>query len=131
MRIGVREAAFSVNCFAAAMLALVVSFRLGLDRPFWAMATVYITSQPLSGAVRSKAVFRLIGTIVGASATVVLVPLLVNAPVLLSLALALWVAGCQFVSLLDRTPRSYLFMLAGYTAAIVGFPSVTHPEAIF
>ncbi len=131
MRIGLREAVFSANCFAAAMLALFVSFRLGLERPFWAMATVYITSQPLSGAVRSKAVFRLIGTIVGAAVTVVLVPLLANAPVLLSLALALWVAGCQFISLLDRTPRSYVFMLAGYTAALIGFPSVTHPEAIF
>ncbi|WP_343527021.1 FUSC family protein [Sphingomonas sp.] len=131
MQIGVREAVFSVNCFAAAMLALFISFRLGLDRPFWAMATVYITSQPLSGAVRSKAVFRLIGTIVGATATVIFIPGLVNAPILLSLALALWVAGCQFISLLDRTPRSYVFMLAGYTAALVGFPSVTHPETIF
>jgi uncharacterized membrane protein YccC len=131
MRIGLRETVFSVNCFAAAMLALFVSFSLGLERPFWAMATVYITSQPLSGAVRSKAVFRLAGTAVGGAVTVLLVPALVNAPVLLSLALALWVALCQFVSLLDRTPRSYLFMLAGYTAALIGFPSVTHPEAIF
>ncbi|AIT05917.1 hypothetical protein MC45_05280 [Sphingomonas taxi] len=131
MRIGLRETVFSVNCFAAAMLALFVSFSLGLERPFWAMATVYITSQPLSGAVRSKAVFRLAGTAVGGIVTVLLVPALVNAPVLLSLALASWVALCQFVSLLDRTPRSYLFMLAGYTAALIGFPSVTHPEAIF
>lgn len=131
MKVGLREVVFSANCFAAAMLALYVSFALGLERPFWAMATVYITSQPLSGAVRSKAVFRLLGTLVGASAAVVMVPLLVGAPLLLSLALAGWVAACQFVSLLDRTPRSYLFMLAGYTAALVGFPTVGHPEAIF
>ena len=131
MRIGLRETVFSANCFAAAMLALFVSFSLGLERPFWAMATVYITSQPLSGAVRSKAVFRLIGTIVGGSVAVLLVPALVDAPLLLSLALAGWVALCQFVSLLDRTPRSYVFMLAGYTVALIGFPSVTHPEAIF
>ncbi|WP_271300527.1 FUSC family protein [Sphingomonas sp. CV7422] len=131
MRIGLRETVFSANCFAAAMLALFVSFSLGLERPFWAMATVYITSQPLSGAVRSKAVFRLIGTIVGGSVAVLLVPALVDAPLLLSLALAGWVALCQFVSLLDRTPRSYVFMLAGYTAALIGFPSVTHPEMIF
>ncbi|WP_454280439.1 FUSC family protein [Sphingomonas sp. Marseille-Q8236] len=130
-RIGLRETVFSANCFAAAMLALFVSFSLGLERPFWAMATVYITSQPLSGAVRSKAVFRLIGTMIGGLVTVLLVPALVNAPVLLSLALALWVAGCQFVSLLDRTPRSYVFMLAGYTAALIGFPSVLHPDGIF
>lgn len=131
MRIGLRELVFSANCFAAAILALFISFRLGLERPFWAMATVYITSQPLSGAVRSKAVFRLLGTIAGAMAAVVFVPALVNAPLLLSLALALWVGGCLFISLLDRTPRSYLFMLAGYTAALVGFPAVGHPEAIF
>jgi uncharacterized membrane protein YccC len=128
---GFREWVFSWNCFIAAMLALFISFSIGLERPFWAMTTVYITSQPLSGAVRSKAVFRLIGTIVGGAATVAIVPVLSNAPVLLSLALALWVAGCQFISLLDRTPRSYLFMLAGYTAALIGFPSVAHPELIF
>jgi len=130
-KVGLREALFSANCFVAAMLALFVSFSLGLDRPFWAMATVYITSQPLSGAVRSKAVYRLAGTAIGGMVTVLLVPTLVDAPVLLSLALALWVAGCQFVSLLDRTPRAYLFMLAGYTAALIGFPAVARPEAIF
>ena len=131
MPLGRRELIFSVNCFAAAMLALFASFALGLERPFWAMMTVYITSQPLSGAVRSKAVFRLAGTIVGAAATVILMPPLANSPVLLSLALAAWVGLCQFVSLLDRTPRSYLFLLAGYTAALIGFPSVSHPETVF
>lgn len=126
-----RELIFSFNCFAAAMLALFASFALGLERPFWAMMTVYITSQPLSGAVRSKAVFRLAGTVLGAAATVILMPPLANSPVLLSLALAAWVGLCQFVSLLDRTPRSYLFLLAGYTAALIGFPSVGHPETVF
>ncbi|MBO9623336.1 MAG: FUSC family protein [Sphingomonas sp.] len=131
MRIGVREAVFSANCFVAAMLALFISFTLGLERPFWAVATVYIASQPLSGAVRSKAVFRLLGTVIGGAAAVVMVPALVDAPLLLSLALALWVALCQFISLFDRTPRSYIFMLAGYTAALIGFPAVTQPDTIF
>jgi uncharacterized membrane protein YccC len=35
------------------------------------------------------------------------------------------------MSVLDRTPRSYLFMLAGYTAAMIGFPSVTDPSLVF
>jgi len=34
-------------------------------------------------------------------------------------------------ALLDRTPRSYAFMLAGYTAATIGFPAVSDPGAIF
>lgn len=122
---------FSANSFAAAMLALYIGFALGLPRPYWAMTTAYIVSQPLAGAVRSKAVYRVLGTVLGAAAAVALVPNLVNAPVLLCLALALWVGGCLTISLLDRTPRSYLLMLSGYTAAIIGFPSVNQPGAIF
>lgn len=131
MTIGFRHMMFSANAFAGALLALYLSFAIGLERPFWAMVTVYIASQPLSGASVSKGVFRLIGTVVGAGAATLIVPAFVNAPVLLTLVLALWVGVCLFVSLLDRTPRSYLFMLAGYTAAFVGFPAATHPESVF
>ncbi len=46
-------------------------------------------------------------------------------------AIILWVAFCLYVSLLDRTPRSYMFALAGYTAALVGFPSVLDPSGIW
>ncbi|MFK5143387.1 FUSC family protein, partial [Klebsiella pneumoniae] len=42
-----------------------------------------------------------------------------------------WVGVCLYVSLLDGTPRSYVFMLAGYTVALIGFPSVSDPGAIF
>lgn len=131
MPVWLRNTIFSLNSFVAAMLALYIAFSLGLERPFWAMMTVYITSNPLTGAVRSKAVFRLGGTILGGIATVAMVPVLVQQPVLLSIALTLWVGVCLFISLLDRTPRSYMFMLAGYTAAIIGFASVDHPLAIF
>ena len=128
---GFRDWLFSLKTFAAAMLALYIAMSLGLERPYWAMASVYIASQPLSGATRSKAVYRLAGTLIGACAAVLMVPVLSNAPPLLSLVLALWVSGCLYLSLLDRTPRSYVSMLAGYTAAIIGFPSVNAPAAIF
>jgi uncharacterized membrane protein YccC len=121
----------SLNSFAAAMLALYIAFALDLPRPYWAMMTVYITSNPFSGAVRSKAVYRTAGTLIGAAAMLVLVPNLADAPLLLSLALALWVGGCLVVSLLDRTPRSYMLLLSGYTAALIGFPAVDHPDAVF
>ncbi|WP_417816130.1 FUSC family protein [Thalassospira alkalitolerans] len=122
---------FSVKTFAASVLALFIALTFDLDRPVWAMATVYVVAHPLSGVLASKALYRVIGTIFGAVAAIVLVPNLVDAPVLLSLSLALWVGGCLYLSRLDRTPKSYLFMLAGYTAAIVGFPCVTDPGTIF
>jgi uncharacterized membrane protein YccC len=122
---------FSVKTFTAAMLALYIAFWMDLPRPYWAMATVYIASQPYSGATRSKALFRALGTLIGASGAVFLVPLLVNAPELLCLALALWVGICLYISLLDRTPRSYVAMLAGYSIAIIAFPTVNDPGTIF
>ncbi|MBC7576627.1 MAG: FUSC family protein [Tardiphaga sp.] len=122
---------FSLKTFLAAVMALLIALAMDLPRPYWALATVYIASQPLAGATRSKAFFRVAGTLIGAAASVALVPNLVNSPELLSLGLALWVGLCLYVSLLDRTPRSYMFMLAGYTAALIGFPSVSEPAAIF
>lgn len=128
---GWRDWAFALKTYAAAMLALYLALWIDLPRPYWALGTVYITSQVLSGATRAKAAYRVCGTVLGAAVSVVLVPNLVNAPILLSLAVALWVALCLYVSLLDRTPASYLPMLAGYTAALIGFPAVDDPGAIF
>ena len=122
---------FALKTFAASILALVIALAMDLPRPYWAMATVYITSQPLAGATSSKAFFRVMGTLVGATMTVALVPNLIDAPELLCLAIALWVGLCLYLSLLDGTPRSYVFMLAGYTVALIGFPSVSEPAAIF
>jgi uncharacterized membrane protein YccC len=128
---GAGEWLFSVKTFIAAMLAVYIALAIGLDRPYWAMATVYIVSQPLTGALRSKALYRLLGTIIGAAATIVLVPNLVDAPELLCAAFALWTGFCLYIAQLDRTPRSYVFLLAGYTAAFIGFPTVTAPATIW
>ena len=101
----VREAVFSLKLHAGAMLALYLSYSMGLPRPFWAMTTAYIVSQPWSGAVRSKALYRLVGTFVGSAMTVYMVPRLSNSPVVMTAAMALWVGACLYMSVLDRTPR--------------------------
>ncbi|MFX4083519.1 FUSC family protein [Sphingobium yanoikuyae] len=130
-RYGGHDALFTLKAFLAAMLAYYIALRIGLDRPYWAIITAYIVAQPLAGAVSSKAMFRLLGTVIGAGVAILLVPLLGNAPELLSLALALWLGLCTFVALLDRTPRAYTFLLAGYTAGIVAFPAVEAQATIF
>ena len=125
------ELLFSVKSFAAAMLSIYISMRIGLPRPFWAMMTSYIVAAPFAGPTRSKGLYRAGGTILGAVAVTFAVPQLVNSPELMSLAIALWIGACLFISLLDRTPRSYLLMLAGYTAGLIAFPAVNDPGAIF
>jgi uncharacterized membrane protein YccC len=130
-RVGVRPIIFSLNCYIATILTMFVAFSLDLKSPGWAMTTVYLTSQPLSGVMRAKAVYRAIGTFIGGAAMVAIVPNLVDAPELTTLAIIFWVALCVFISLLDRTPRSYMFVLSGYTAALIGFPSVLAPGTVF
>jgi len=128
-----RSLLFAVSGYLAVILALFVALALDLPNPWWAMATVFIVQpiRPFVGAIWAKAFYRVAGTIVGAIVAVILVPNLVNAPELMILAFAVWIALCVFFGLLDRSPRSYLFMLPGYTAALVGLSTATHPEAIF
>ena len=126
-----RDWIFSAKTFASAMLALWIALRMGLDRPYWAMATAYIVAQPLTGAMRSKAAYRFYGTLLGAVACLVLIPNLVDAPVLLIAALSLWIGGCIYFAVLDRTPRSYVFLLAGYSVALIGFPIVDAPGTVW
>src|SRR6202140_5221660 len=129
--IGIRPIIFSVNCYIATILTMFVAFSLDLKSRGWAMTTVYLTSQPLSGAMRAKAVYRAIGTFIGGIAMVAIVPNLVDAPELTTIAIILWVTLCLYIALQDRTPRSYTFVLSGYTAALIGFPSVLAPGTVF
>src|SRR5689334_8958958 len=112
---------FALKTFGAAMLAYSIALWLDMPRPFWAMTTVFITANPLSGATSSKAVYRILGTLIGAAGTIALIPNLVNAPELLSLTIAAWVGFFAYLSLIDGTPRAYVFMLAGYTIPLLGF----------
>ncbi|APP78803.1 FUSC family protein [Xanthomonas hortorum] len=122
---------FSAKTFAASIAALYVGLAGNLSRPYWAMATVYIVSQPLLGPTRAKGVYRVLGTLLAVAATLVMLPNLVETPLLLSAAMALWLSACLFLALLNRGPRGYAFLLAGYTTAFIGFPAVTAPEGIF
>ena len=126
-----RPAIFSVNCYIATILTMFIAFSLDLKSPGWAMTTVYLTSQPISGAMRAKAFYRVIGTFVGGAMMVAIVPNLIDAPELTTAAIILWVTLCLFIALHDRTPRSYMFVLSGYTAALIGFPSVLAPATVF
>ncbi|CAB3769942.1 FUSC family protein [Paraburkholderia humisilvae] len=127
----VRDWLFSAKTFLAAMIALYIALAVPLERPSWAMASVYIVSNPFVGATRSKALFRAIGTAMGAAASILIVPPFVESPYLFSVLVALWTGAMVYMSLADRTARSYVFLLAGLTLPLVALPTVTDPTTIF
>lgn len=127
-----REVAFSLKSFAAAMLALYISLRLNFSQPMWSVTTVYIVAQPLAGMVLSKSIYRVLGTLIGAIASLVFVALFSNSPELFCLALALWIGlGTAITIYLRDAPQAYVGMLSGYSAAIIGLPAALAPDAAF
>jgi hypothetical protein len=63
-----RDWFFALKVALAALLAMGIAFWADLPRPYWAVTSVYMVSQPLTGATTSKAAYRLYGTILGAIA---------------------------------------------------------------
>ncbi|MBI0328913.1 FUSC family protein [Burkholderia plantarii] len=122
---------YVAKALTAAFIALGVSMVLDLPAPKTAMTTVFIVMQPQSGAVLAKSFYRLLGTLVGLTATLTLVGLFPQQPVLFLIALALWVAVCNAGATRNRNFRSYGFLLAGYTAALIGLPASQQPDTAF
>lgn len=122
---------FAVSSTVAGLLTLDIAFITDLPRPWWAMMAAFVTTQPMAGNLRPRMTYRVLGVLLGAAVAVALIPRLINWPLLMSAAFAIWVAICLFFSVLDRTPRAFMFMLAGYTAAIIGFPYIDQPGDIF
>jgi len=115
----------------AALLTLWLAMRLELPQPGTAVTTVFIVMQPQSGQVFAKSFYRVLGSIVGLSVVVAMIAALGQEPVLFLLAAALWIGLCTAGSARYRDFRSYAFMLAGYTTALIGLPAALHPEATF
>jgi len=110
---------FGLRLWASVCLALYVAFWLELDTPSWAGTTAAIVCQPHLGASLRKGWYRLIGTVVGAIAIVVMTSCFAQDRAAFLLVLALWGSGCALIANLLRNFASYSAALAGYTVAII------------
>src|SRR6202795_2149087 len=110
---------FGLRLWASVCLALYVAFWLELDNASWAGTSAALVCQPLLGASLRKGWFRMIGTLVGAVAIVVLTACFPQNRAAFLACLALWGAACALVATLLRNFAAYSAALAGYTAAII------------
>lgn len=104
---------------AAAFMALVLAWSLGLEHPQWAAITVFVTLQPTRGQIVEKGWWRLLGTILGSAYGAGVVWLFGGDLGLELTAITLWAALTVFLGSLQRSYRSYGTVLAGYSAIIV------------
>jgi uncharacterized membrane protein YccC len=110
---------FGLRLWASVCLALYVAFWLELPNAYWAGTSAAIMCQPHLGASLRKGWYRLIGTVIGAVAAVVLTACFPQDRAPFLVFLALWGAGCAFVSTLLKNFAAYSAALAGYTVAII------------
>lgn len=122
---------YSGKAFLAATLAFYIALKIPLPNPYWSFASVYIVSHPLSGATRSKSIYRAFGTVLGATMAVLLVSLFASSPLTLVAAMGTWSAIALYLSLRDNTPSAYGFLLASYTTPLIAVSAIIAPGTVF
>jgi uncharacterized membrane protein YccC len=115
---------------AAALTALAAAQFLGLACPYWAAMTAIIVIQPTRGLLFEKSLYRLVGTVIGSSAGLLLL-LSTRSPLLLTLALCLWVAGCVGIGNLLYGLRSYASLMAGCTCVVIAMSGYQDPAHLY
>jgi uncharacterized membrane protein YccC len=119
------------KALTAAFLALGIAMKLELPQPRTAMTTVFILMTQQSGRVLAKSFYRLCGTVVGLVVMLVFISLFSQQPELFIAATAIWVGICTAGAARNRNFRSYGFVLAGYTAALIGIPASQNPDGAY
>ncbi len=122
---------FVAKATFAVLLTGWLAMALDLEQPGTAMMTVAIVIHPQSGMVIAKSFYRALGTLIGCAAAFAIVGTFPQQRVPFLLCMALWLGLCAGGASLQRNFRSYGFVLAGYTAAIVALPVVNHPQNVF
>jgi len=122
---------FAFKTTLAALLALWISFRFQLTQPVTAVVTVFLLMQPQSGPVLTKSIYRILGTFSGAYFCLTLFSLFPQQRILFLTGLSVWIGLCTAGATLYRNFICYAFVLAGYTAAMVGMTNVANPYGFF
>ncbi|WP_394515191.1 p-hydroxybenzoic acid efflux pump subunit AaeB [Pantoea sp. SGAir0215] len=119
---------FPIKLTFALVAALMIGFHLNLETPRWAVMTAGIVAggtafaaggDPYSGALRYRGLLRIIGTLIGCVAALVIMIATVRAPVVMLLLCCIWAGFCVWLSSLIKVENSYALGLAGYTALII------------
>ncbi len=122
---------FSVKLFITAMIAYAISVRMGLPQSYWSIVTCCVVMNPSTGVIRSKGLYRLVGTVAAGVCSISLAAMFASVPVFLIISTGLCATLAFGMAVLDRTPRAYGLQLFGITLLIVGVSSVGQPEHMF
>jgi uncharacterized membrane protein YccC len=123
--------AFALRIWAAMMVALYAAFWLQLESASSAAVTVAILALPTRGQAYQKAAYRVLATIVGVVASIVIAGLSAQSRSLFVISFAAWLGLCVYAGGLLDGNRAYSAVLSGYTVALVAMTQIDSPQNIF
>jgi uncharacterized membrane protein YccC len=123
--------AFGIRIWLAVVVALAASFWLELEAPASAAVTVAILAEPTRGRALEKALFRLIATVIGVTAAIVIVALFSQTRDLLLAAFAGWIGLCVYAAGLLDGNRAYAAVLSGYSVGLIAIQQIDTPDQVF
>ncbi|WP_223496270.1 FUSC family protein [Pseudomonas sp. A-RE-26] len=122
---------YVLRSIVAAGLSLWLGFQLHLDSPFSGASTVLLLVQPIQGAVRGKGVHRMLGTLIGLVAALLLTGLFAQQMLLFILGIGLWLGLCVGAMTVLRHYQATAAVVAGYTVCLALGPAIVAPEQGF
>src|ERR1700704_5549078 len=123
--------AFALRIWAAMMVALYAAFWLQLESASSAAVTVAILARPTRGQAYQKAVYRVLATVIGVVASIVIAGLFAQSRSFFVLGFAGWLGLCVYAGGLLNGNRAYSGILSGYTVALVAVTQIDSPQNIF
>src|SRR5712672_2693134 len=123
--------AFALRIWAAMMVALYAAFWLQLESASSAAVTVGILALPTRGQTYQKAAYRIVATIIGVVASLVIAGLFAQCRSLFIIGFAGWLGLCVYAGGLLDGNRAYSAVLSGYTVALVAMTQIDSPQNIF
>lgn len=124
------RSAYVARTLSAVAIALWLAAWLQLRNPQSAVTTVLIVANPAVGALVSKSVWRIVGTVLGAVVAVAVFAAFGQAQWLFFTAMAVWVGLCCFASTLLRYFKAYGAVLSGYTLVLIAAPAYADPDRV-
>src|SRR6202171_1810801 len=123
--------AFALRMWAAMMVALYAAFWLQLESASSAAVTVGVLALQTRGQAYQKAAYRVLATIIGVAASIVIAGLFPQSRSLFVIGFAGWLGLCVYAGGLLDGNRAYSGILSGYTVALVAVTQIDSPQNIF
>ncbi len=108
-----------------------LSFYFDIEGASTAVMSAIVVTQTFVGGLYHKATNRICGTVLGLGAGMLSAALFPESPRTWLVLTLLWLGSMTFIASIVHSDRTYLFLLAGYTFAFVGFPVLVDPDRVW